>query len=368
MTLPLLRLFLGVGLAILLGWLIHVGRPILVPLVTALLIAYVLWTVAEWIRGRQLGRLRLPSWAAHVISLLLVALVLWGLARLIAANVAQVVQAAPTYQANLESFILRIADLLDVEGLPSLQQIRQELTASISLQGLVGELVAILSSMVTGFFVVIIYVAFILVERTAVEEKLNKLTGSPEEAEQLQETLRRISERVGQYLVLKAVVSLMIGAGSWLVMGLLGIDFAGFWAVLIFVLNFIPYIGSFLGVAFPVALTLVQFGELAPFVIALVGLSGVQIFVGSVIEPRLMGRSLNLSPLVILLALATWGTLWGVVGAILCVPITVIMLTIFSQFPYTRPIAILLSSHGNIDPEPRRVPPRRVGVPPPPPP
>ena len=242
--------------------------------------------------------------------------------------------------------------------MPTLGQIRQHFTEQVSLQAAVTELVAILTSMLAGFFVVIIYVAFILAERRAADRKLARLAGSSEEAERLQQTLRRISERVGQYLVLKAFVSLLIGAGSWLVMGLIGIDFAGFWAVLIFVLNFIPYIGSFVGVVFPVALTLVQFGAIGPFLMALVGLSAVQIFVGSVVEPRLMGRSLNLSPLVILLALATWGSLWGVVGAILCVPITVIMLTVFAQFRYTRPIAILLSGTGDIDPAPQQEPAR----------
>ena len=358
MTTPLLRLFLGVALAVLFGWLVHVGRPILVPLVTALLIAYVLWTMAEWVGRLSVAGVRPPAWAAHLSSLLLVLIVIWGLVRLIANNVAQVVEAAPTYQDNLENFILSVADLLDVEELPSLQQVRQQLTEQISLQAAVTDFVGILSSMLAGFFVVIIYVAFILAERRAADRKFAKLAGSSEEAERLQQTLRRISERVGQYLVLKAFVSLLIGAGSWLVMGLIGVDFAGFWAVLIFVLNFIPYIGSFVGVTFPVALTLVQFGAFGPFVMALVGLSAVQIFVGSVIEPRLMGRSLNLSPLVILLALATWGSLWGVVGAILCVPITVIMLTVFAQFQYTRPIAILLSATGDIDSPPERTPSR----------
>ncbi len=354
MTTPLLRLFLGVALAVLFGWLIHVGRPILVPLVTALLIAYVLWTMAEWFGRLSVSGIRLPSWAAHTLSFLVVLVVIWGLARLIANNVAQVQAAAGTYEENLQGLILSIAGLLDVEELPTLPRIREQIFQQISPQAAVTNLVGVLSSMLIGFFVVVIYVAFILAERRAAARKLAKLAGSAEKAERIQQTLHTISERVGQYLVLKAFVSLLIGAGSWLVMGLIGVDFAGFWAVLIFVLNFIPYIGSFLGVTFPVALTLVQFGAIGPFIMALVGLSAVQIVVGSVVEPRLMGRSLNLSPLVILLALATWGSLWGVVGAILCVPITVIMLTVFAQFPYTRPVAILLSATGDIDPTPQR--------------
>lgn len=146
-------------------------------------------------------------------------------------------------------------------------------------------------------------------------------------------------------------MSAIVAAGSWVIMRLIGIDFAEFWAVLIFVFNFIPYVGSFFAVLLPVMLTLLQFGAIGTFLVALVSLTGVQVLVGNFLEPRLMGRSLNLSPIVILLSLAAWSSLWGLVGAFLCVPITVVMLIVFSEFETTRPLAILLSQDGRIDPE-----------------
>jgi AI-2 transport protein TqsA len=150
---------------------------------------------------------------------------------------------------------------------------------------------------------------------------------------------------------LKTFVSAVVAIASWIIIRLIGIDFAEFWAVLIFIFNFIPYVGSFVAVLLPVLLTLVQFGAPGPFLVALVGLTGVQMVVGNFVEPRLMGNSLNLSPIVILLSLAAWSALWGVVGAFLCVPITVVMLIVFSEFEATRPLAILLSQDGRIRPE-----------------
>ena len=128
-----------------------------------------------------------------------------------------------------------------------------------------------------------------------------------------------------------------------------GVDFAAFWALVIFLLNYIPIIGALLGVTFPSLLALVQFESVGPFLVTSLALGAAQFVVSNLIEPRLMGRKLNLSPLVIILSLAFWGMLWGVVGMILCVPIMVILMIICGHFAPTRPIAIMLSSDGEID-------------------
>jgi predicted PurR-regulated permease PerM len=134
-------------------------------------------------------------------------------------------------------------------------------------------------------------------------------------------------------------------------MRLVGVDFAGFWALLIFVLNFIPIIGAISAISAPVLLALVQpDGGADKALLALVLLVGVEQTMSSVIEPRLIGRTVNLSPLVILLSLAVWGTLWGFAGLLLAVPITVTVMIILTQFPDTRWAAILLSDSGQIAP------------------
>ena len=105
----------------------------------------------------------------------------------------------------------------------------------------------------------------------------------------------------------------------------------------------------------PALLTLIQFDNLTPFLIVLLVFGSIQVVTANVIEPAIMGRSLNLSPLVVIVSLMVWGTIWGVVGMFLCVPIMVVLLIVLAHFETTRPVAILLSADGRI-PEPRARP------------
>jgi AI-2 transport protein TqsA len=129
-------------------------------------------------------------------------------------------------------------------------------------------------------------------------------------------------------------------------MAFFGLQFAGFLAVLIGMLNYIPYAGSFFGVVIPVVMALAQFGEPGTALALLAGLTVAQFVIGNFLDPYLMGSSLNLSPFAILVSLAVWSQLWGVAGAFLAVPITAVMVIVFSEFAGTRPIAILLSKTG----------------------
>jgi len=346
------RLAAGVVLAVAAGYILYVGRPILVPLVLGLFIAYVFWTIVAWVRNAPLIGRFLPGWLAHVGALLLITVVIWGLVLLVANNIARVEGQLPTYQQNLESLLEQIAALLGLESVPTIEQLlRDEVVTRLDMGQLLGGAVGIVAALLGNLVVVFIYTGFVLMERVALVSKLERLAGSAGGGQRMAAALEEISGRIGRYLALKSFVSAVVGFGSWIIMRLIGIDFAEFWAVLIFILNFIPYVGSFVAVLLPVMLTLLQFGSLTTFVIALLGLSTVQLVVGNVIEPGLMGRSLNLSPVVILLSLAAWSALWGLVGAFLCVPIMVILLIVFSEFEATRPLAILLSQDGRIDPE-----------------
>ncbi len=131
--------------------------------------------------------------------------------------------------------------------------------------------------------------------------------------------------------------------------GIIGVDFAFFWAFLIFLLNYIPTIGSLIATFFPATVALLQFGAYTEALLVLIIIGTIQVIVGNVIEPKIMGKSLNISSLVVLLALSFWGTIWGVVGMILSVPITVMLIIVLARFPGTRSVAILLSEDGKIE-------------------
>ncbi|WP_419590064.1 AI-2E family transporter [Thiolapillus sp.] len=144
------------------------------------------------------------------------------------------------------------------------------------------------------------------------------------------------------------MVSALTGIVSYIILLWVGVDYVPFWALLIFMLNYIPTIGSMVAVLLPTTLALVQFDTFGPFVTLLVSLGTVQVLIGNVLEPRLMGSSLNLSPLVVILALSLWGQMWGVTGMFLSVPITVISMIVLANFPQTRAIAVAMSENGRL--------------------
>jgi AI-2 transport protein TqsA len=140
----------------------------------------------------------------------------------------------------------------------------------------------------------------------------------------------------------------LTGVACYAVLRFEGIDFAESWALLIFVLNYIPNIGSIVGVAFPCLLALVQFETLTPFFVLITTLTLIQVAIGSVLEPMLMGQGLNMSPFAIILSLAFWGMIWGIAGMFLSVPILVIIIVVCAHVPKWRWVAVLLSKDGNV--------------------
>lgn len=347
------NLVLGVALALMVGWLLYVSRSIVIPIVAAVIIAYILVAVA-----RRLGRLPvvghlLPGWLRQLTAIVAVVGVIGLFSWMVSANLEQVLARAPAYQETLVAFVTGTVERFGLETQPTWEFVRREMLGEVDLQALIRTMVAAISSLLGGFFVVFIYVGFLLAERRQFNRKLRLLSSDRKSTEMILFIVDDINDRVGSFLATKTLINLMLGAISYVVMLILGIDFAGFFAVLIAVFNYIPYIGSMIGVTFPVMLAIVQFGNMQMALLTLVALSAAQIFIGNFVEPRMLGRTLNLSAFVILVSLTVWYSLWGIAGALLSVPITAILATTLSEFRGTRPIAVLLSSDGNIDRRPR---------------
>jgi len=158
--------------------------------------------------------------------------------------------------------------------------------------------------------------------------------------------LGRINSSINSYLTIKTAMSLLTGFVSYIILVIIGVDFPILWAFLIFLFNFIPYIGSMIATLLPSLFAIFQFGSIWTAVLVLI--QTVQFAVGSLIEPRFMGKTLNLSPLVVILALSFWGSIWGVLGMLLSVPITSVIIIILGQIPETRSLAVFMSETGEI--------------------
>lgn len=348
MTWSFQNLVLGVALALMIGLVLYLGRGLIVPVVVAALIVYVIIGIAGLLRQMPLVGRQLPDWALHLLAILGIAVAVLAIAVLIATNLNQVIAVTPQYEQRVLGLIQKLAVVLAVETEPTWTTLRDDVIGQIHVGSLIGTTVSSASRVIGVAALVIVYASFLLVERHSIRAKVDSLAEDPETVAGLHAILAQINARIGQYLALKTLVNVLLGVLSWIMMTLVGVEFAAFWAAMIGLLNYIPYVGSFLGVLFPVALSVLQFADLGTVLLVLTVLTAAQMFVGNVVEPYLLGNTLNLSPMVILFNLGVWTSIWGIPGAILSVPITASILIVFASFPATRPIAVLLSQHGQV--------------------
>lgn len=340
----LLKFALSAFLVVLVFWLLYIGQKLLLPLIIALVFWFLInLLAATFARFRFAGR-EMPISLRYGFSILTFLALIWALVELIAINIDGVIEVAPVYQDNFESKMLALLAWMGIEQAPSLAQ----LIESINLRELLTTLGASLTSVATRSGIILIYLAFLLLEQSSLDKKIAALMDNPAKEKRIRRLLHKIGTDVRLYISIKVCTSALTGILSYIFLKFVGVDFAEFWAVLIFLLNFIPTVGSIIATVFPCIITLVQFDTLGPFIAVATGITAIQVLVGNVLEPKLMGSSLNLSPMVILLNLSLWGALWGVVGMFLCVPILVITMIVLSHLPQTRAIAIMMSRDGQV--------------------
>jgi len=198
-----------------------------------------------------------------------------------------------------------------------------------------------------SYYLYAVYAAFIIASRRSFERKMVSLFRTRDERQEAVAAFQRIRNGVEQYLWVQTMTGLIIAVASYFAMLAIGLNDAAFWAFLIFLVAYIPVIGGLLAMFAPPLFALLQFDGLLPAIVLLGVLFAIGTVVGNVIYPRMQGRSLNMDPVVVLLALAFWGAIWGLAGAFLSTPLTVMAMVVLAQFEGTRWIAVLLSADGN---------------------
>lgn len=345
---PVRSLFHGVALALMLGWMLYLGRGILVPVVSSVLVVYVVLGVSRLTSGLPVvGRL-LPASVHYLIAVVVISLAMIELVATFTSNLSALATRAPQFQAALLGLMQQVAERFGVETALTWEMVRREALGEVNLQQTLRTGLSSVASILTGLFFVLLNVVFMMMERRSFFDKLAKLSDTPEGSARILEVVTDINQRVGRYLAVKTLINVVLGVVSYGIMAVFGLEFAIFWAIIIALLNYIPYIGSFIGVAFPIAMAILQFDGAENVLALLVALVTAQVVMGNVIEPQVMGNSLNLSPYVILISLTAWSALWGVSGAIVSVPITAVMVIVLSEFSATRGLAILLSKNGDV--------------------
>lgn len=338
----------GVFLALIIGWVLHIGQDIFIPIIFSVLVGFVIIGMTRMLAKVPGVGPRLSIQMRYIVSALVMAVGLVSVVWLLFANVGRAVALAPQYQDSLLASIQNIAVTLGLESEPSWKSLRQQFLAQVSIQRLVGGTLGSVLSIVATLIVVFLYVAFLLVEQRSFAAKIQNVSDDPKQVAFIRQIITNVNGKIGTYLALKTLLSVVLGILSWAIMAFFGMEFAVFWGVLIALLNYVPYIGSFLSVFLPAVFAIVQFGNLSTVLSVMVPLSVVQFVNGNFLDPYLMGNSLNLSPFVILVSLTVWSALWGISGAFLAVPMTAVMVMIFAEFPGTRPFAVLLSRKGDV--------------------
>lgn len=337
----------ALALVIMIGWLLVIGQSIILPILIGVIAVYILTSAADRMEGWPIvggfsqGVRRL---LAGVIFLALVLILIL----FVSDNAQAILDAAPRYSDNLTKLLETIAATFGLSETPTVSSLIERVQGTYTMSQFVTDAVGALTSTGTFLFTALLYAAFLLSDWNDYPQKTRLALNDEESSDQALRTVRHINDRIGAYLSSKTLINVILGVISFAVMWIMGIEFAIFWAILIGLLNYIPYIGSVLGVMFPTALAVAQFGTIGYPALAFVALIAAQMFVGNVLEPRMLGKSVNMSPFVFLIALSFWMTVWGLIGAVLAIPLTSMIMIILAEIPRTRPIAVMMSGDGQV--------------------
>lgn len=316
-------------------WGLQQAATLLVPLVTAVFITVVSLPVVRFLTER-----RTPRWLAVLAAVALDLAVLVGFAGLVGGTLNEFYDEVPTYQARLRVLTATTIVQLDDFGFQIDPETMSQAVGNIGVMSLVADLFRRVWALGSWTFLVGLLVLFMLVEAGTWKHKLAYVLHRP--------TLdlprfTNAAREVQTYLVVKSGLSVVTGAlcGGWV--AICGVDFPLLWGLLAFFLNYIPTLGMFIATVPPVLLALIQYGP-GSALLLLSGYGVINFTLGNLVEPRVMGKALGLSPLVVFLSMVFWWTLWGPVGALLAVPLTMAIKILLASTEDLRWAAVLLGS------------------------
>jgi AI-2 transport protein TqsA len=333
-TLSGLKLVIMLGMLVIILAGIKVAAEMIVPFILALFIAVILNPVIH-----RLEKIRVPRVLAIMLVVVLIVLFMALLLSYLGTSLNELARTLPQYRSSLVAPLQTLDPWLQRAGIEvSVDELVKYIDPNAAMT-LVTALITQLSNAMTSVFLLLLTVVFMLIEVPQLPAKLQQLMSRPAEG---MKAIQRGLDSVSHYLVLKTAISLVTGLVVWLMLSLLDVRFAFVWGLLAFSLNYIPNIGSVLAAIPPVAQVLV-FSGFYDALIVVAGYLVINLVFGNIIEPRMMGRGLGLSTLVVFLSLIFWGWLLGPVGMLLSVPLTIVVKIALEQTESGKSIAVLLS-------------------------
>jgi predicted PurR-regulated permease PerM len=334
---------IGAG-AFIITWGMKWSAPILNPVLLAGIIWIIIVPLAIWLVGKGL-----PDWLAILITFLLLVVALVGLILLTSYSVTVLIESLPQYQDNLQTQIDSLESALNTIGLSEdrLGSALDQISGNQILSFVSSLLAGVLGFLSNLTFVLLVLIFLLLGTRGFTNTMRSFGTGSATVPR-----FNRMVEDLRQYMVLTTWINLLVALVSTIFFFITGVDFAILWGILTFLLGYIPTLGFWLALVPPLALAYLQYGP-ARALIVLVGISVINTVVQNFVQPRMMGRGLNLAPVVVILSLFFWGWVLGLTGALLAVPLTLVVKElILDAYDDTRGLARLMDDPSAIVEQP----------------
>ena len=314
------------------------ATTIIIPFLLAIFVSVICAYPLIWLESKGV-----PTIVSLILVIFLVFIIGGGLTYLLGSSVNEFSKEVPNYQARLDLIKDELIAWVNSFGFEfSLKDKKiMDSLAPVDIMQFVANLLSGVGALLSNSFLILLTVIFILLEATAMPMKIKLISKDPAKTT---ERFQGFLTNIRNYLAIKTTISLITGLilSGWLY--ILGIDFPLLWGLLAFLLNFIPTIGSIIAAVPVILLGIIQFG-IGSAVLVAVGYITVNIILGSFIEPRFMGKGMGLSTLVVFVSLVFWGWVFGMVGMLLSVPLTMTLKIALESSDDTRWLAVLLGSH-----------------------
>lgn len=336
---------LGILSAIAIGLVLYYTRSIILPFALAVFISYILNPLITFFEKRKI-----PAAFAIILSIIVTFLILNLCGVLIYGSIKSFAADFPKYEARVDNIYHNVLEFLDIPQAPVSGDVQEGdrfgILADIknlSVSNIILKTLGSLMNFLSNTALVMLFLLFILIGRKQLTHKIQSAFDQ-DLSSRISTVITNINKEIQKYLVAKTLISFLTGVLVTIVLFLFDVEFALVWGLLTFLLNFIPTIGSFVAVLLPLGVAFFQYGDhlITLLWIALI-LIAIQFTVGNLIDPRIVGHSLNLSPLVVLFSLIFWGWLWGIIGMFLAVPLAVIAKIIFENIDSLRFLSVLMS-------------------------
>lgn len=339
----------GILLFVALIFFLWLGRSILIPLLVATFLWYLIKAIAAYYRKvfpfqkKCTDSCPVPTRIFNWASTGLAIATLGGIIYLFITQIRPMINELISMLPEIQNRLLTLGEYMSAElGFTFDASIIPNLSKTITNVGVSAANIA------TSIGMVFIYMLFMFVEQSTFNRKFAALFPNRQQSKKMRYIIDSIDDNMKKYLFMKTLISATTGILSYIWLRSIGLEFAGVWAFIVFVANYVPTLGSIIACALPILYALISAPTLHLPILTAAGLIGLQIILGNIIEPKLTGKTLNLSTLAILINLVFWGMLWGVIGMFFSVPLLVATFIITAQFDATRWIAVLLSADGCI--------------------